>query len=462
MYSALNISDVLPIESPILVSSSDGISSSTSSHIHNLGELPEELLELILHTSLIQTKKFRGMPIIEISLYDIYNLLAFPLDHSLLNKRKFPLLSDQYRKLISTSNQFNKSLDPQKHIFNISNYKPTTVDGIFCPTYNRKTSQFNCELDDKIEGQLEQNSFWNQLQEWSQDKELFSATKYIYIDNESDNLLKLINIGFFNNLSRSSVIYLRIDVCNLGSTGIAALEPALSKLDKLKQLFLYRNNIGQIGAKFLATALSNLSNLTNLDISGNNFGLLGINTLAPALGNLSKLTSLSYYWNNLNVAGAAVFASILGKLDKLHTLSINANNLGPAGMQSLAFDLGNLTNLRKLTISENKLGLAGAVVLAPILGNLYNLTSLSMSHNDFGPEGAVALALDLGNLSNLTDLDISANDFGPEGGVALAYDLGNLSNLTYLDISNNDLVPLTKYPSTTLEFAMAKKALYKL
>ena len=191
--------------------------------------------------------------------------------------------------------------------------------------------------------------------------------------------------------------------------------PNLSRLSRLKKLWLSgRNNrIGE--GDGIPTWLNDLTSLEELNLWGNEMG-----GTIPDLSDLSNLKLLKLQNNSLTGSIPAWF----GDMNSLGGLYLHANDLSG----SIPSELGQLTRLRRLWLDRNEL--VGAI--PPALGNMSNLGTLNLHTNRL--TGSIPSQLE--NLSRLQHLALHNNRLT---GIIPAQ-LGNLGELTRLAVSNNRLI----------------------
>ncbi|CAI9769287.1 unnamed protein product [Fraxinus pennsylvanica] len=247
-----------------------------------------------------------------------------------------------------------------------------------------------------------------------------------------------------------------LNISNMNLYG--SVSPAISRLDKLMELFIDGNNFtGEI-------KIENMSSLRFLNISNNQFS----GSLEWNYSSLANLEVLDAYNNNfssylplgilalknikhLDMGGNYFYGKIperYGDLTGLEYLSLEGNDL----RGKIPRELGNLTNLRQIYLGHinvfeggiprefgklmnlvimdlSTCGLVGSI--PPELGNLKSLDTLFLYINRLsGP-----IPKQLGNLTSLKRLDLSFNAFTGE----VPYELVNLRQIKLLKLFSNRL-----------------------
>jgi Leucine-rich repeat (LRR) protein len=199
-----------------------------------------------------------------------------------------------------------------------------------------------------------------------------------------------------------------LETLDLSNNWIGTIPLAVSRLPKLKGLFLGRNNLGEYETEgwLLPKSLQSLDvqgnrltripqflgdtppSLTELNVNANRFSVLDVT--APALSKLQKL----------GAARCTVYQMVgLGQLSELRWLDLSDNFLRefPEGLTALP-----LTELR----------LHGSFVryLPDDVGHMQQLKSLFIGHNEL-----TTLPASLANLENLTILDVRDNQLTMAG-----------------------------------------------
>ncbi len=190
--------------------------------------------------------------------------------------------------------------------------------------------------------------------------------------------------------------------------------PNLSRLSRLKKLWLSgaNNRIGQGGG--IPTWLNNLTGLEELNLWGNEIG-----GTIPNLSRLSNLKLLKLQNNSLTGTIPAWF----GDMSSLSGLYLHANNLNG----SIPADLGRLTGLRRLWLDRN--ALTGSIPTA--LSGMTNLGTLNLHTNQL----TGSIPPQLSNLSRLQHIGLHNNRLT---GI-IPSQLGSMGELTRLAVSNNQL-----------------------
>ena len=214
--------------------------------------------------------------------------------------------------------------------------------------------------------------------------------------------------------------------------------PNLSRLSRLKKLWLSgaNNRIGE--GDGIPRWLNNLTALEELNLWGNEMG-----GEIPNLSGLSNLKLLKLQNNNLTGSIPAWFGS-MNSLSGLYLhanrkVDANGNVLHEGLTGSIPSQLGRLTRLRRLWLDRNDL--SGPI--PPALGNMTNLGTLNLHTNRLSG----GIPAQLGNLSRLQHLAlhnnrrVDANGNVTNAGLTgpIPTQLGALGELTRLAVSNNDL-----------------------
>ncbi|XP_022895664.1 leucine-rich repeat receptor-like serine/threonine-protein kinase BAM3 [Olea europaea var. sylvestris] len=229
-----------------------------------------------------------------------------------------------------------------------------------------------------------------------------------------------------------------LNISNMNLYG--SVSPAISRLDKLMELSIDRNNFtGEI-------KIENMSSLWFLNISNNQFS----GSLDWNYSSLANLEVLDAYNNNfsaylplgilalknikyLDMGGNYFYSKIperYGDLTGLEYLSLEGNDL----RGKMPRELGNLTNLREIYLGHINVFEGG---IPREFGKLVNLVIMDLS--TCGLDGSIPP--EWGNLKSLDTLFLYVNRLsGP-----IPKQLGNLTSLKRLDLSFNELTGEVPY-----------------
>ena len=202
-----------------------------------------------------------------------------------------------------------------------------------------------------------------------------------------------------------------LELLRAGSNKLSGAMPNLSRLTKLKQLSLYRNQIEGGIPKWLGS----LRDLEVLYLEGNQFD----GAIPAELGNLAKLIGLSIGGGDTDFTAGPVPAWVAGltNLQDLYLADSNRTGTLPAA-------LGRMTQLRWLFLQGNSLTNISAAA------SLHNLELLRADGNDL--PGSIP---DLSRLTKLRDLSLANNELSG----TIPDWLGSLIDLKHLQLNNNDL-----------------------
>jgi Ran GTPase-activating protein (RanGAP) involved in mRNA processing and transport len=226
-------------------------------------------------------------------------------------------------------------------------------------------------------------------------------------------------------LTRDEVRLLRFVLCNI---------PCLQSLD------LGFMNLGSAGLAELEPVFYHNTSIKVLDISGNN--LIDMESVAifhDILRGNKTMTTLDLSRNQFGrtIGAGECIADGLGSNSTLLKIDLSSCCLEDGGLSSLAQAFGSRnTTLQKLAIGGNAITSTGVGVL---LETMDHITDLDIGHhNRIGSEGASLLATALGNnaLPNLTRLTLWLCD-GDDGFTALVLALKQNTSLLYLNLQNN-------------------------
>ncbi len=89
----------------------------------------------------------------------------------------------------------------------------------------------------------------------------------------------------------------------MGTKELAASRQRWSRIARLEELYLPRNNVGDSGGRHLAAALLRNDTVKTLSLSSNNVSTDGASHLPVALGHNSTLAKLDLSYNDLGATG---------------------------------------------------------------------------------------------------------------------------------------------------------------
>jgi Ran GTPase-activating protein (RanGAP) involved in mRNA processing and transport len=137
---------------------------------------------------------------------------------------------------------------------------------------------------------------------------------------------------------RESLRTLGLGESDLGPQGMAALAPALRRLQNLSDLDLNANRLTARGATSLARGLRSCTSLVSLSLNFNFLGRDGAQTMAPLLASQESMTNLDLSFNDIGIGGAAALVEAMRSRDKLGLvrLDLSKNTLGARGAGELS------------------------------------------------------------------------------------------------------------------------------
>ena len=223
----------------------------------------------------------------------------------------------------------------------------------------------------------------------------------------------------------------------------AALAPSQQALGcRVRTLDLSYMPIGIKGAAALAAMLlGHQCALTALRLDGCELGADGIAALAVAIGDGARcapLKSLRIEYNSLGALGMRALAAALPQRPTLRALFAGCNALGEAGVRSLASAVSVCAHIDTLDVGDNDLNERAVRALLEGVRSQYGLTALDLSNNRFGDAGAEALAAEIRTNPSLLFVRAAGNSIGQDGGAALAGACAESAVL--LDITRNPAV----------------------
>lgn len=189
---------------------------------------------------------------------------------------------------------------------------------------------------------------------------------------------------------------LRLEHNEISFKGVHALTAPLAESFGLTRLELGGNPLGEAGAFALCNALAAgpRTSLRTLGLGESDLGPEGMAALAPALRRLQHLSDLDLNANRLTARGATSLARGLRSCTSLVSLSLNFNFLGRDGAQTMAPLLASQGSLTNLDLSFNDIGVGGVTALVDSTRSRENwgLVRLDLSKNTLGLQGARELS----------------------------------------------------------------------
>lgn len=165
--------------------------------------------------------------------------------------------------------------------------------------------------------------------------------------------------------------------CNHLSSSFGVITPQISKMSRLKELYLSNNNLGSIEftPRQLVTLFRGLKQLVIIDFSNNNLTDYHVEKFIFAFEKLKKLTEKK----NRKASTLSQYSVDLQMTDtnEVGTSTIETNIEQNNENTNLIY----LTHLKTLDLSENKITFAGATKLFNVLKS-YNDLSIVLNGND--------------------------------------------------------------------------------
>ena len=219
-----------------------------------------------------------------------------------------------------------------------------------------------------------------------------------------------------------------LEVLDLSDNQILELPTGIfEKLQKLIVLSLANNSLTTLEAHLL----DGLSSLEILDLSGNNLSELSSRLFAD----LANLVELVLSQNRLS---GSLQANLFTPLSELQALKLDNNQL--ENFSALSAEEGssssNNNKLRELDLSNNRLATLGST------GASSQLTHLHLSHNNLNTLSSDALK----NCTNILVLDLSHNKL-----TQVPSSLRHLKALQTLDLSSNSIDSLANAPILSMD-----------
>lgn len=234
----------------------------------------------------------------------------------------------------------------------------------------------------------------------------------------------------------SSLKYLDVRGCRIGSAGIQALAQSIQGNFPLSYLNLEGNSLDDEAGLHLERLLNHLPQITHLDLTRNRLEDAGATCIGRALTRCERLKYLSFRWNQIQVLGVEMLALAVNKLTALETFSIGLNYIEKDGVALLCTALKDLPVLKEVDFEMCAMGDEGLLMILEDLKQFKALKELNLAVNNLY-DSIEELCETLVDFETLEKLNLSNNRIRIEDVRSLLSAMRQSPRLKSIVLNNN-------------------------
>ncbi|XP_067939900.1 leucine-rich repeat-containing protein 74A-like [Watersipora subatra] len=197
------------------------------------------------------------------------------------------------------------------------------------------------------------------------------------------------------------------------------------KLEDLNGTELYVKLCEQLGVVPLSCVKSNMQK-THFHMPHRGIGSKGVQALAPPISRSTCARYIDLTNNMIGSDGCSHLSLIVNSNMFITDLNLSYNQLGSRGMTVLCLPIRDSSSLVNVDLSNNEFEDKDAPLLSEIIENNISLRSLNLSKNMFCIEAGKVLGTAIANNDTLEVLDLSWNALRLEGAQAFAKGIAGL------------------------------------